>query len=341
MSSRPDPDEERIAAWLRSTPPRPEPSGLARARARAAAKARWRKGLQSRERAARGSSPAWAGLAAALTLAVAGWLLWPRAADGPGPGVAFATIERVTGDAHAALNGGPDRALADGATLVAGMVVATGDGRLAAAMPGGLSVRMDRGTQLRIDGAGQLSLIHGSLYVDTGNTTGVQRLRVAAPAGTIEHVGTQYRVTVQGDATSIAVREGALRLERRGTGEALVITRGRQLEIARGGVPTWSELASYDASWSWAALAAAPFPIEGRSVRAFLDWICREQGWRWEPVPGTDVQALDAILLRGSIDGLAPADALELVAAIAELSLELDAGTGTLAVRRADGAAQP
>jgi ferric-dicitrate binding protein FerR (iron transport regulator) len=344
MSSRPDPDEERIAAWLRSAPQRPEPSGLARARARAAAKARWREQLQSRARASRRSWPAWAGLAAALTLAVAGWLQWPRTLDGPGPGVAFATIERMTGDAHAAVNGGPDRALAQGATLVTGMVVATGAGRLAAAMPGGLSLRMDRGTRLRVDGAEQLSLIHGSLYVDTGGTAGSRRLRVMSPAGAIEHVGTQYRVTVQDGATRIAVREGALRLERRGgaQGEALVITRGRQLELTSGGAPAWSEVASYDASWRWAAEAAPAFGIDGRSVRAFLDWICREQGWHWSAGAGLEPAQLDAILLRGSIEGLAPRDALALVAAIAELAIVLDTEAGAITVEGATArGAQP
>ncbi len=336
MKSHPDPVEERIADWLRSAPPRPEPSAQARARAQAAAQARWRELLRTRKAASRRVFAGWAAVAAAAAIATGAWLLWPRAVEGPAPGVVFGTVEHLAGIARAAQAGEPARMLAAGTGLVHGMEVMTGDGRLAAAVPGGLSLRLDRYTRLRIEGSERLTLLEGSVYVDTGSTAGSRRLRITSPAGVIEHVGTQYRVTVRGSATRIAVREGALRLERRGEtpAEPLFVTRGRQLELSRGRDPSWSSLSAHDASWAWAAEAAAPIRIDGRSVRAFLDWICREYGWRWEAGAGFEAGELDAILLRGSIEGLAPQDALALVAAISELSIALDADAGKITVSR-------
>jgi hypothetical protein len=332
-------EEERVAKWLRTASARPMPAPAARARAKAVATERWKHRIQAGKPAfPRGLQIA--GLAALLVLAAIGSLVWLPGTEGPPLALAFGEVEHLQGSVRMIRAGEPDVVLAGGAPVATGAVVTTEDGRLAISVPNGLSLRLDRYSQLRIDGAEQVTLIAGSAYVDTGRVNGSRRLRMTAPVGTIEHVGTQYQVTILGDATLIAVREGMLRLQRAGADlqdESYLIPQGRLLELSPERAPLWTELTSYDTRWSWTALAAPPLEIEGRSVRAFLDWICRENGWRWAPGEGIVAGELDRILLHGSIQGMAARDALALVAAIAEIRLTLHAESGSLTVSREPG----
>ena len=55
---------------------------------------------------------------------------------------------------------------------------------------------------------------------------------------------------------------------------------------------------------------AAPFALEGATVPAFLNWVSREQGWRWEYASPAARRLAERAVLHGSIDGLTPEDAL-------------------------------
>lgn len=334
-------DDEQIAAWLRTAPPRPSPSETARLRARNEARSRWQGLIHARQRTARRLILPWAA-AAGIALAVIASTVWMRDPGDPPAAIAFGRIEYLAGPVRVSAGESPERAAISGGELTTGTYLATGDGQLAIAVPDGLSLRVDRHSILRLDSEEQVSLLVGSLYVDSGRIAGSRRLRVLSPAGTIEHVGTQYLVTIRGDTTLIAVREGTLRLDPPAgglPGAATLIPRGRAIEITTGRGPIWASITPYDTRWNWAAQVAPVFEIEGRSVTAFLDWICRERGWNWSPGSAPLRAELDGILLHGSISGLAADQALALVAAIAEIEIELDAMTGTIAVNPA--AAQP
>jgi len=337
MNHRFEHDEERIAVWLRTAAPRPQPSPQAQSRAQAAAKDRWRRLLLSRRRPAAPLVLRWAGAVAALVLVLIGTLVSLRGADEPPVAVAFGQVEHLFGAARAAPSGEPETSLAAGTAIATGMRITTEYGRVAIAVPNGLSLRLDRYSQLYVDGPEQVTLLAGGLYVDSGPLAGSRRLRVASPAGLVEHVGTQYQVAIKGSTTLIAVREGSVRLQPADIGahtEAYLIPHGRQVEFALSREPVWSELAPFDVRWAWAAQAAAPFVIDGRSVTAFLEWICRENGWRWSAGVDVAVADLDGTVLRGSIEGLDARESLALVAAVAEVEIALDAEAGTLTVSR-------
>ena len=332
-----DQDDHQIAAWLRTAAPRPQPSPQAQSRAQAAAKDRWRQLLLSRRRAASSLILMWAGAAAVLVLVLFGTFVSVRSADEPPIAIAFGQVEHLVGAGRVTPSGEPETPLTAGVTVATGTSVTTESGRVAIAVPNGLSLRLDRYSQLYVDGPEQVTLVAGSLYVDTGLLTGSRRLRVASPAGTVEHVGTQYQVTIKGGATLISVRDGSVRLQpadARAKSETYLIPHGRQIELTPQREPVWSEVAPFDPRWAWAAQAAVPFVIDGRSVTAFLDWICRENGWRWSSAVGIAATDLDNIVLRGSIESLDVRDSLALVAAVAELEIALDAETGTLTVSR-------
>ncbi len=339
-----DLDEQDVAVWLRAMPPRPEPSELASERARAAARRRWQELLKNRRQSV--SRPvrarAFAAVAGCAALAAAGTLIWMRDARVPAAGVAFGRVEHIDGGARLTAEGAPGRPLAAGAQLMTGTRLSTDDGRLAVALPGGLSLRVDRYSIVQVDGPGQATLVAGSLYVDSGTIAGPGHLRIASPAGTIEHVGTQYQATVRNESTMLAVREGAVRLQpARGSLEAadLIVPAGQQLELSPGKHAVWTPVTPFDVRWAWTAEAGPVLEIEGRSVSAFLDWICREHGWRWETRGALTRAEMDRILLHGSIAGLDADGSLALVSAVADIGFELEPATGTLAVSAGPAAA--
>jgi hypothetical protein len=63
------------------------------------------------------------------------------------------------------------------------------------------------------------------------------------------------------------------------------------------------------------AEAAADFSIDGRSLGAFLDWYARAAGLTVVFVAPASRAAVDRTILRGSIAGLTPAQALDAVMA--------------------------
>ncbi len=339
-----DLDEQDVAAWLRAMPPRPEPSGLASERARATARQRWHELLKNRRQSMPRPARTWAfaAIAGCAALAAVATLVWMRDAQVPATGVAFGWVEHIEGGARLAAEGVPERPLAAGAPLMTGTRLSTDDGRLAVAVPGGLSLRVDRYSIVRFDRPGQATLVAGSLYVDSGTIAGPGHLRIVSPAGTIEHVGTQYQATVRGESTMLAVREGAVRLQpARGSRQAadLIVPAGQQLELSPGQPAVWTPVTPFDARWAWTAKAGPVLEIEGRSVSAFLDWICREQGWRWEIRGALTRAEIDRILLHGSIAGLDADGSLALVSAVADVGFKLEPTTGTLTVSAAAAAA--
>ena len=65
--------------------------------------------------------------------------------------------------------------------------------------------------------------------------------------------------------------------------------------------------------WSWVDRLAEPFILEGATVTAFLEWIRREEGWRWEIADDALRARAGRIVLHGSIEGLTPEEALAAV----------------------------
>jgi hypothetical protein len=56
-----------------------------------------------------------------------------------------------------------------------------------------------------------------------------------------------------------------------------------------------------------------PFVLEGATVSAFLEWVSREQGWRWEYADSAARRIAERAVLHGTIDGLSPEEAVRAV----------------------------
>jgi ferric-dicitrate binding protein FerR (iron transport regulator) len=214
-----------------------------------------------------------------------------------------------------------------GRRLAAGEALETGlNGRAGLSLPHVASVRIDHGTRVRLASAERLVIERGAVYVDAGRDGApASRLVVETPTGVVRHVGTQYEVRLDGGSVRVRVREGRVEWRsRRGVvenGQA-----GEQLTIAANGAVTRDDAARYGPSWEWIASTAPAPEIEGRPLAEFLAWAGRELGREvvFESPEVADEAA--SIIVHGSIDGLTPAQALDVVLATTSVRGTLDEG---------------
>jgi ferric-dicitrate binding protein FerR (iron transport regulator) len=199
-------------------------------------------------------------------------------------------------------------------SLRAGENLMTGArGRAALQLPDGVSLRMDHDTRITFLDAGHVQVKSGAVYVEAGTVPSASRsLRVTTPAGVVWHVGTQYEARIVKGATRLRVREGRVDLiPTQGAPQTAHV--GEELLVSTAGTVARSAISPSDPEWQWAANAAPSFDIDGRPVREFLTWVGRELGREIVfATPESEAEAERAVL-SGSVNGLAPAEALAAV----------------------------
>jgi ferric-dicitrate binding protein FerR (iron transport regulator) len=109
-------------------------------------------------------------------------------------------------------------------------------------------------------------------------------------------------------------------------GEELTLSAGR---LSRRPIPTDS------AAFDWTQSIAPAWQLDGSRLSDFLAWAARESGRRLRY--GSPALASEAaeIILRGSVEGLRPAEALEAVVPAVGLAYRVEAGE--LVIRSAVG----
>jgi hypothetical protein len=172
-------------------------------------------------------------------------------------------------------------------------------------------VRLDRGTAIVLDRESQVTLERGAVYVDAGGEPNAPALEIKTPFGSVRHVGTQFEVRLQESSLRVRVREGAIAVDRAGT--RWTSQAGEALMLARSGPPVREVIPTFGSDWTWMTELAEPFHLEGARVPALLDWVSREQGWRWQLEDPRTRDHIEQIVLHGSIDGLTPEEALSAV----------------------------
>jgi len=203
--------------------------------------------------------------------------------------------------------------------LTAGERIVTGEGRVALAFASGVSVRLDEHSSLTLDDAELATLTQGAVYVD-GGTRGDRALTIATPFGDVRHLGTQYEARLFSDGLQISVREGLVELHR--PGGALQGAAGERLQVTAAGDVERTQLASDAPEWTWASAISPIFDIEQQPLTEFLAWAGRETGRSVVfSSPGSQAAAAE-IVLKGSVAGLTPDQALDAVLATTTLGVE-------------------
>lgn len=266
-------------------------------------------------------------LAAAAATVLAVRLEWSSSRT-PATGAVMATVERLEGSAARVRTGETSAStrLSPADTLRANDTIATGaDGRAALRLATGASFRVDRASTARFVSAEVIELVAGGVYVDSGPGSPILELRTTL--GVIRKVGTQFEARLESDTLRLRVRSGLVEVHR-GT-ERIPARAGNQVSIRSDGVTTRS-VVTYGPEWNWAMSLASTFDIDGRSLGAFLEYLCREQGWVLAYRTPVLAREASGIVLNGSVDGLDAADALEVVLSTSGLSHHLESGVLTI-----------
>lgn len=307
-----DPDDREDAdlrALLRSAGARPTPPAGMTDEVRAAVATEWRAVVASR-RPQRRTVP-WLVAASAAALAIGAWFALTQPAA---PGAVVATVARLGGPAevrHASSS--TWQALAAEAKLRAGDRVRTqATGGLALRRTDGLELRLDVDTALALADADRGLLETGRIYVDSGRGDArADDFVLETRYGSVRHLGTQYAVGLAPSTMAVAVREGSVAIDHRGSdtlanaGEAITVSADGRVERA--------SLAPHDAAWRWAEATAPAFAIDGRTLDEFLEWAARETGRRLVYASAAVAREARQTVLQGSVDGLAPDQAIDAV----------------------------
>jgi ferric-dicitrate binding protein FerR (iron transport regulator) len=304
---------------------RPEAPAERLARIRAAAHAEWQKTVARSRRPAR-RFERWlpVALAAGALLALA---LMLRSGRGDAPAPAPPTVATVE------LVRGAGLGVAVGSELAAEVEIETGAAdtreRIAIRLADGGSLRLDAGTRVRLVSNHEVALRSGALYVDSeGAAATTPPLEVVTPFGRVREVGTRFEVRLgseTGAGLEVRVRDGRVVLtedEKRHE-----IARGEALLVGTDGVAERRAVDPRGPTWDW-TLDAAPAPeLEGRTLADFLAWLERETGWTIRFEDPDLAESAAGIRLHGSVEGLAPLEAAEVVLAGAGLGHRLEERT--------------
>jgi ferric-dicitrate binding protein FerR (iron transport regulator) len=298
-----------LAALLRASGTRAQPSGAALASVRAAVAEEWQATVAARKR--RSSIGRWSVAAAVATAAVGLWITRPMYLA---PAVQVASIERMEGTVSVQNRDQDGWHPASAAVPIhRGDRLRTGTGgRIAVKLPDGLGIRLDENTVLAFESGSRASLAQGAVYVDSGGSHGdsVASLEVATTAGTVRHLGTQYQARLSDVGLQVAVREGQVAIAI--AGHDVVATAGEQLTVRDQQVHRDS-IAANSNTWSWIGSVTPPFNIEGKSVDSFLTWAARETGRTVVYASPEAARRAHSVTLNGSIAGLSPDSSIDAV----------------------------
>lgn len=304
-----DPLEDALEVGLR----RPPLTDEAYARIHAAVAAEWRDSVQAQSRLRLWGGIA-AGLAAAMLIAVIS--LRPFA-DRAVLGVVARTESGALVSRTRLL---PSRPLGVGAVVRAGDLL-TAPGSVLVELQGGGTLRIARGTQLEAVTPDGVALRQGEVYVDLPPVPArASAFVVRTPLGLIEHLGTQFDVAMADHGVRVRVREGQVRLRR--DSETETVAAGMELLVSKTGPPSRRSIPTHGPQWSWIEALPPDYEIENRKLLDFLQWTARETGRKLSFDDDRAREIAERTRLHGSVQGLPPATALEMVLTTTSLRYE-------------------
>lgn len=313
---------EAVARLVRSSGRRPAIDAEREARVRAAVEQRWRENTTRKSNVVRFPMRRVMMAAAALVVLGLAAVMWRWTMPGvSGESVQVATVELIHGEAQWQKSASRDlETIALGQELGAESVVQTGgDGRLAFQLATGHSMRVDGNSRVQLTSADRVELLSGAVYLDSGGSDG-RAVVVGTSFAEVFEIGTQFEVRLDGDQLKIRVREGRVMVH--GDDERHEVVAGRQLVRDTDGKVEVVDSLRFGPSWSWIGETTPPFPLDGRQLGDYLEWLSRESGReiRFEPVELED--AVRKIRLHGELPAMQPDLTPELVLPTCGLSAE-------------------
>jgi ferric-dicitrate binding protein FerR (iron transport regulator) len=323
-------EDDMVGRLVRLAAPGPQIPEDGADRVKSSLRPEWNHFVKTRQRQ-RTLMWAGAGLAATASVILGLVLLIGGGPNGASTAHPVARLAVVIGSveivppAGAAWHGRPDDT---GVDVVPGSWLRTDEAaRAALDLGAGRSLRLDTGTRVRLESSRTMTLDHGAVYIDSADSTG-GGLEVRTSLGVAREIGTQFEVRRTGDVLSVSVREGSVALAR--DGDRLEITHGNTVRVSPDGSVERGVTQPHGPSWAWTLEVAPPLEIEGRTLVAFLDWVSRETGL-WVRFSDREVERLaGTTILHGSVKGLDPRQAAEVV--LPSCGLDVRVETDTLVI---------
>jgi ferric-dicitrate binding protein FerR (iron transport regulator) len=288
---------------------------------RTAVSAEWQGAVASERRPVGGQR--WQLAAAALAVcAVAIWLT-----VGQGAGGELVGIVQTQADPGLVA----ERRLLGGKRLEAGASVRAGqhleaEATTLVALAGGGKLFIRQGAAVTVNSAHELALRRGSVYIDMDPALAHGQLQVRTPYGLVQHVGTQFEVSLLDGRELVSVREGTVQLSG-STGIATSIAQGREVTVTPSGIAGTRAVLPYDARWQWTEVAGDTLAIDGKTVTVLLRWVARTTGRELVFDDARARKLAEQTVLHGTIRNLSPALAMRAVLATTSLSANLGAAT--------------
>jgi ferric-dicitrate binding protein FerR (iron transport regulator) len=272
-------------------------------------------------------SAAAVGLAATVLLAVRWWPDRDGASTVSLP--LTATLTAATGPVERESALESRRPLEPGAGVTQRDDIGTGPGVVAAfVLAGGSTLRVNENTRLRIESPTIIALERGTVYLDAGSNKSDRSLEVVTHLGTIRDIGTRFEVQADGVRVRVRVRDGEVVLAR-GT-SATRARSGTEIAVESDSVTTRA-VPLFGEDWAWVGRLPETFDLKGRSLTEFLDWVARETGFTVSFENEALAARAKGMVLEGSIDGLSPEEALDVV--LPATGLEHRVSDGRVVVR--------
>jgi len=167
---------------------------------------------------------------------------------------------------------------AGSSNLISGSIVQTSQGgRLFIALEGNRNLRLDHGASLTIHSSSEIWLHSGRVYIDA---PGEKSVTVVTPFASVTDVGTQFEVSVSGDALSVATREGLIdvRLGEHQIRSQAAEGMGEELIIDGLEVTSRTSISTTGDRWGWTQDSRPLFGVREKSVYDYLNWAARESG---------------------------------------------------------------
>jgi hypothetical protein len=288
---------------LRLAGPRPAPSPAAAAAARAQVRDAWRAGV--RRRRTRTALVA----AAAVGVAISAATLSQRDLH-PAPQGAAPVGAAVLGSVDA---GGPvEREAAAGWTPLAvgdavleGSRIRTAGSGAGLRAPDGRSLRVAADSRVLWETQGRLTLEAGAVYLDSGRPAAdaARPFEVRTAWGVVRETGTQFEVRLDPAGLRVRVREGLVAVRDE------TAAGGVELRVDSGGV-TRRAFPVHGSEWAWVLSLAPAFEMDGRSLHELASWASREAGWELVYLDAESRRRAESAVLRGSIRGVRPDEAV-------------------------------
>jgi ferric-dicitrate binding protein FerR (iron transport regulator) len=174
--------------------------------------------------------------------------------------------------------------------------------------------------------------------VDSGfEATPDATLDVRTPFGLIREIGTQFEVRLDDESVRVRLREGAVIVH--GADRKHEVHAGSELTVNRDGSVVRGTIPTYGPEWNW-LVGVTPMPdLEGRSARAFLEWVARERGWTLAFADEAVARAAGEVVLGGTVQGLTLDEALDAVLPTCRMSYRIERGVLVIAAMPAPGGA--